>query len=82
MAIYYLTLNKPNKFYKTDEFSSFIHNQLEKDNKQLWDNFDNFFDKDFFQKQPEPFAAMEKFHQDIEQIIEELGTLYEDCSKI
>lgn len=69
-VIYYLTRNTSDKFNNIEDFSSFIHNQFKKDNKQLWDNLDNYFDRDFFQKHPEPFAAMEKFHQDLEKMMD------------
>ena len=66
-----LTQNKPHTFNNIQDFSSFIHNQFNQDNNQLWNNFDNYFDKDFFQKQPEPFVAMEKFHQGLEEMMED-----------
>ena len=70
-VIYSLTKSTPHKFDTISDFSSFIHDEFKKDNKQLWDNLDNYFDKDFFQKQPEPFVAMEKFHQDLEKMMDE-----------
>ena len=68
--IYRITHKKPDQFTNPDAFTSFINNQFQQDNKRLWANFDNYFNDDFFQKNSDPFSAMEKVYQRVENMID------------
>lgn len=68
--IYSLTRKQSAQFTNPDDFTSFIHNQFQNDNKRLWANFDNYFNDNFFRKQPDPFSAMEKVHQRMENMMD------------
>ena len=68
--IYRVTRKQQAQFTNPDEFSSFIHNQFQNDNKRLWANFDNFFNDDFFRNHSDPFTAMEKVQQRMGNMME------------
>jgi HSP20 family molecular chaperone IbpA len=69
--IYYLIKKEPEKFVNADEFSSFVNKKFKDDSKNLWENYDKFFDENFFRKQTDPFAAMEQFHKRMEEQMDE-----------
>jgi hypothetical protein len=65
MFIYNLIKKDPARFNNADEFSNFIQKQFKDDNKDLWESYEKFFNEDFFQKQRDPFAALEQFRKKV-----------------
>jgi HSP20 family molecular chaperone IbpA len=68
--IYYLLRPEPTTSNNIEDFSSYIHKRFKQNNKKNWDSFDRFFDDDFFNRQSDPFDAMERFHKRMEEMME------------
>ena len=45
------------------------YKKFNKDQKSQWDSFDRFFDDDFFNRERDPFEALEKFHKRMDKMM-------------
>ena len=52
-----------------ETFSSSLRDKFKKDQKERRDEFDRFFDDDFFSKQTDPFAEMERMQKQLDKMM-------------
>lgn len=71
VVIYYLVRPEPDIRSSIEDFSNYIHERFKQNKKQNWDSFDRFFDDDFFNRQSDPFNAMEQFHKRMEEMMDQ-----------